>query len=65
MDGIVSEGSKFNYLVSKLEPKYVENIWDIITSNSAKKYLESKTRLLDFFKENESIRLKNFLLELI
>ena len=43
---IVSEVTKFNYLVSQLEPKCIENIWDIVTSNSATKYLESKTRLI-------------------
>ena len=55
INGIVSEEIKFNYLVSQLEPKYVENIWDIVTSNSATKYSESKTTLLDLFKESESI----------
>ena len=65
INGIVSEEIKFKYLVSHLEPKYVENIWDIVTSNSATKYSESKTRLLDLFKESESTRIKNLLLELI
>ena len=43
---IVSEDTKFNYLISQLEPKYAEDIWDMITSNSATKYLESKTMLI-------------------
>ncbi|XP_035211021.1 uncharacterized protein LOC118185286 [Stegodyphus dumicola] len=59
--GIISEETKFNYLVSQLEPKHVENIWDIITSTSATKYAESKTRLLDLFKESESTRIKKLL----
>lgn len=61
ISGIVSEETKFNYLVSQLEPKYVENIWDIVTSNSATKYSESKTRLLDLFKESESTRIKKLI----
>ena len=44
INGIVSEETKFNYLVSQLEPKYVENIWDTVTSNSATKCSESKAK---------------------
>ena len=55
---MVSEETKFNYLVSQSESKYVENIWDIVTSNSDTKYPESKTRPLDLFKESESIQNK-------
>ena len=40
ISGIVSEETKFNYLVSQLEPKYVENIWDIVKKNSDIKYSE-------------------------
>lgn len=61
ISGIVAEETKFNYLVSQLEPKYVENIWDIVTSNSATKYSESKTRLLELFKESESTRIKKLI----
>ena len=53
-----SEEINFNYLVSQLEPKYVENIWDIVTSNSATKYSEPKTTLLYLFKESERTRIK-------
>ncbi|UYV63627.1 hypothetical protein LAZ67_2005063, partial [Cordylochernes scorpioides] len=28
--GFIQEDTKFNYLISQLEPKYIENIWDII-----------------------------------
>ena len=44
---IVSQETKFNYLVSQLKPKY-----------SATKYSESKTWFLDLFKESESTRIK-------
>ena len=57
-NGIVSEETKFSYFVSQLEPKYVENIGDIVTSYSASKYSEFKTKLPDLFKESESIRIK-------
>ena len=65
INGIVSEETKFSYLVSQLEPKYVENIWDIVTTNSVTRHSESKTTLLDLFKESVSIRIKkkNLLME--
>ena len=50
---ITSEETKFNYLVSQLEPKYVENIWDIISSENSSKYSAAKQRLLNIFKESE------------
>ena len=58
---IVWEETKFNYLVSQLEPKYVENIWNIITNNSARNYSEFKTRLLDLFKESKNTRIKKLI----
>lgn len=59
INSITSENTKFNYLVSQLEPKYVENIWDIVTDRTATtKYSLAKTRLLDVFKESESKRIK-------
>ncbi|GFQ77072.1 uncharacterized protein TNCT_646171 [Trichonephila clavata] len=58
---ISSEETKFNYLVSQLEPKYVENIWDIVNSKSDTKYTDSKNRLLSLFKESEYIRIKRLL----
>ena len=57
INGNVSEETKFIYLVSQLEPKCVENIWDIVTNNSAIKYSEFETRLLDLIKESESTRI--------
>ena len=61
INGIVSEKIKFNYLVSQLEPKFNENIWDIVTNNFAKKLTESKTRLLDFFKKSEITWIKKLI----
>lgn len=47
---IVTEDTKFNHLVSQLEPKYIENIWDIIRSTEVNKYTLAKERLLNIFK---------------
>lgn len=58
---ITREETKFNYLVAQLEPKYVENIWDIISSDSLTKYSDSKTRLLNLFKESENVRIKRLI----
>ncbi|GFX53238.1 uncharacterized protein TNCV_362321 [Trichonephila clavipes] len=52
---------KFHYLVLQLEPKYVENIWDIVNSKSDTKYTDSKNRLLSLFKESENLRIKRLL----
>lgn len=61
INGITNENTKFNYLIAQLEPKYVENIWDIINSASATKYSDSKARLLNLFKESESARIKRLI----
>ncbi|GFX41297.1 transposon Ty3-I Gag-Pol polyprotein [Trichonephila clavipes] len=55
------EETKFHYLVSQLEPKYVENIWDIVNSKSDTKYTDSKNRLLSLFKESENLHIKRLL----
>ncbi|GFX83274.1 hypothetical protein TNCV_4988681 [Trichonephila clavipes] len=55
------EETKFHHLVSQLEPKYVENIWDIVNSKSDTKYTDSKNRLLSLFKESENLRIKRLL----
>ncbi|GFW27555.1 transposon Tf2-6 polyprotein [Trichonephila clavipes] len=55
------EETKFHYLVSQLQPKYVENIWDIVNSKSDTKYTDSKNRLLSLFKESENLRIKRLL----
>ncbi|UYV65782.1 hypothetical protein LAZ67_3005445 [Cordylochernes scorpioides] len=61
INAITSEETKFNYLIAQLEPKYIENIWDIITLDSKFKYTESKTRLLNIFKDSESVRIKKLI----
>ncbi|UYV63199.1 hypothetical protein LAZ67_2003414 [Cordylochernes scorpioides] len=55
------ENTKFNYLIAQLEPKYVENPWDIITSKEINKYSEAKERLLRIFKDGESKRIRKLL----
>ena len=55
---ITTEETKFNYLVSQLEPKYVENIWDIIKDTKPNKYALAKERLLNIFKESENKRIQ-------
>jgi hypothetical protein len=55
---IVTEETKFNHLVSQLEPKYIENIWDIIRGTEVNKYSLAKECLLNIFKESEDKRIK-------
>ncbi|GBL68703.1 hypothetical protein AVEN_259733-1 [Araneus ventricosus] len=50
---ITQDQTKFNYLVAQLEPKVVENVWDIIQSERNDKYVAAKERLLNTFKESE------------
>ncbi|XP_035224870.1 uncharacterized protein LOC118197470 [Stegodyphus dumicola] len=59
--GITAEETKFNYLVSQLEAKFVESLWDIISDNSKTKYTAAKERLLNTFKESENKRLQRLL----
>ncbi|UYV73857.1 hypothetical protein LAZ67_11001152 [Cordylochernes scorpioides] len=61
INGIKTENTKFNYLIAQLEPKYVENLWDIITSKELNKYSEAKERLLRIFKDGESKRIRKLL----
>ncbi|UYV81197.1 K02A2.6-like, partial [Cordylochernes scorpioides] len=61
INAITSEETKFNYLIAQLEPKYIENVWDIITLDNKFKYTESKTRLLNIFKDSESVRIKKLI----
>ncbi|UYV80163.1 hypothetical protein LAZ67_18001859 [Cordylochernes scorpioides] len=44
-----------------LDPKYVENIWDIVSSESKTKFAESKVGLLNWFKESENARIKRLI----
>ncbi|GBN60004.1 hypothetical protein AVEN_219810-1 [Araneus ventricosus] len=61
ISGITAEETKFNYLISQLDPKFVENVWDIIRSDMQTKYTDSKTRLLNLFKENEKSRIQRLI----
>lgn len=61
ISGITAEETKFNYLISQLDPKYVENVWDIVSSTSKTKYSDSKFRLLNLFKESESVRIQKLI----
>lgn len=61
ISGITADATKFNYIVAQLEPKYVENIWDIVTGTSQQKYADAKKRLLELFQESETNRLKKLL----
>ncbi|GBO41912.1 hypothetical protein AVEN_76804-1 [Araneus ventricosus] len=61
ISGITAEETKFNYLISQLDPKFVENVWDIIRSDSQTKYTDSKTRLLNLFKESENARIQRLI----
>ncbi|GFQ81649.1 retrovirus-related Pol polyprotein from transposon opus [Trichonephila clavata] len=59
---ITSAETKFNYLVSQLEPRFFENVWDIIKdpANTAK-YSTAKERLLLTFQDSENVRIKRLL----
>lgn len=59
---ITEEETKFNYLVAQLEPRLLENIWDIIKDNAEdKKYTTAKNRLLATFKESENKKIKRLI----
>ncbi|UYV65753.1 hypothetical protein LAZ67_3005328 [Cordylochernes scorpioides] len=59
--GQLSPDTKFNYSISQLEPKYIENIWDIINSKIDNKYSDCKSRLLELFRESEGLRIKKLI----
>ncbi|UYV84114.1 hypothetical protein LAZ67_X001216, partial [Cordylochernes scorpioides] len=62
ISGITQESTKFNYLVSQLEPQIVENLWDIIQdSQNNNKYTTAKNRLVSIFKESEENTLRKLL----
>lgn len=58
ISGITSEDTKFNYLIAQLEPRFVENIWDIVKDASTTKYSLAKDRLLKTFQESENKKIK-------
>ncbi|XP_035205422.1 uncharacterized protein LOC118180427 [Stegodyphus dumicola] len=61
ISGITSEETKFNYLVAQLEPRFIENIWDIIKDAGTNKYSAAKARLMQTFKESENLKIKRLL----
>ncbi|GFQ70756.1 transposon Ty3-G Gag-Pol polyprotein [Trichonephila clavata] len=58
---INQEETKLNYLVAQLDPKFIENIWNIIQSNEKNKYSCAKSRLLSTFKESDEKSIKQLL----
>ncbi|GFQ68293.1 transposon Ty3-G Gag-Pol polyprotein [Trichonephila clavata] len=58
---INQEETKFNYIVVQLDPKFIENIWNIIQSNEKNKYSCAKSRLLSTFKRSEEKSIKKLL----
>ncbi|BES89096.1 Hypothetical protein NTJ_13733 [Nesidiocoris tenuis] len=62
IEKVRSENRKFDYLIAHLEPRYLEDLWDIIESEDIKdRYSAAKNRLLGIFKESEDSRLKKLL----
>lgn len=59
--GIVRDVTKFDYLISQLEPMYLDNIWDIATGVDNNKYQLAKERLSSIFGESEEKRIKRLL----
>ncbi|XP_046988906.1 uncharacterized protein LOC124594579 [Schistocerca americana] len=55
---IAASATKFNYPLARFEPKYVETIWDLVSSDENNKYSLAKERLLTIFKENEDHKIK-------
>lgn len=60
---ISTESTKFNYLVSQLEARYIEHLWDVVQSESDTKYSDAKQRLLDAFQISEEAKLRSLLSE--
>lgn len=61
LNGIIREDTKFNYLISQLEAKFMENIWDIIKCTEPNKYSLAKERLLQLFKESDNQQIRRLL----
>ncbi|KAL4721668.1 hypothetical protein ACJJTC_018233 [Scirpophaga incertulas] len=59
---ITNDTTKFNHLIAQIDPKLVENLWDIICDDTiTNKYTRSKERLLTIFKDSENKRMKTLL----
>lgn len=61
LNGIKKDCTKFDYLISQLEPSVIDNIWDIATSSEDNKYQLAKERLTSIFTESEEKRIKRLL----
>lgn len=61
ISNIKKEETKFNHLVAQIEPRYLENIWDIVKSSSQTKYADAKERLLQTFQESEEKKIKRLI----
>ncbi|XP_055932083.1 uncharacterized protein LOC129962361 [Argiope bruennichi] len=64
ISGIKSEETKFHYLIAQMEPRFVENLWDIVTDTNENKYTAAKERLLNTFKESENRRIQRLVSEM-
>ncbi|GFW46182.1 uncharacterized protein TNCV_4210611 [Trichonephila clavipes] len=51
---ITSEETMFSHLVAQLEPRVLEDIWDIVKDPNPNKYSATKERLLKIFVESEN-----------
>ncbi|GFW01922.1 uncharacterized protein TNCV_3028931 [Trichonephila clavipes] len=51
---ITSEETMFSHLVAQLEPRVLEDIWDIVKDSNPNKYTATKERLLKIFVESEN-----------
>ncbi|GFW91745.1 hypothetical protein TNCV_4501641 [Trichonephila clavipes] len=58
---ITSEETMFSHLVAQLEPRVLEDIWDIVKDSNPNKYTATKERLLKIFVESENKKMKRFL----
>lgn len=58
VERVRSDIAKFNHLVANLEPKIIENIWDIIEGEETNKYAAAKSRLLNIFKESDEKQIR-------
>ncbi|GFW94937.1 transposon Tf2-6 polyprotein [Trichonephila clavipes] len=58
---ITSEETMFSHLVAQLEPRVLEDIWDIVKDSNLNKYTATKERLLKIFVESENKKIKRLL----
>ncbi|GFS75535.1 uncharacterized protein TNCV_1641201 [Trichonephila clavipes] len=56
---ITSEETMFSHLVAQLEPRVLEDIWDIVKDPNPSKYSATKERLLKIFVERENKKKSN------